>query len=320
VEHAARLTPPFAALLAGALLCATSASAQRAGSVVTNIAAVEIGTDGETSRVTSNAATLRIDERLDIGLEAAPGTLRLATGRANALPFTLTNRGNGSEAFALAPTLGDIDADDASFAIDSDGNGVYDLAVDQLLGRGEAATAALAPGATLALLLVVSPTRIGGDARLKIAAHALTGSGTPGTVFAGQGDEGGDAVVGATTAAATIERPVAAVSADAGAPSLTKSQSVIAPDGSARVVRGAVITYTLAATFAANDAATDAVVSDPIPNRTSYVASSLTLDGAPLTDAADADAGRVGIGGLSVALGTVAGPATHTIRFQVKIN
>ena len=307
-------------LLASAMLCAAPASAQRAGSVVTNIAAVEVGTDGGASRITSNAATLRIDERLDLGLEGAPDTLRLATGRANSLPFTLTNRGNGSEAFALAATLDDIDADGISFAIDRDGNGAYDPAVDQLLGRGEAVTAALAPGAALALLLVVSPTRVGTDARVAIAAHALTGSGTPGTVFDGEGDESGDAVVGTTTAAATIERPVVAATADASAPSLTKSQSVTAPDGSGRAVRGAVITYILAATFAASDTTTDAVVSDPIPTRTSYVAGSLTLDGAALTDAADADPGRVDAAGVSVALGTVAGAATHTIRFQVKIN
>ena len=279
--------------------------------------------DGQAVRAASNAATLRLDEVLDIGLATTASSLRLPVGGTGAVPFTLVNRGNGQEAFALAATLADIDGTTGGFALDVDGNGVFDPAVDRLLGgTGDVATDLLPPGGTVALLLLVSPTRVGTQAHVTIAAHARTGSGRPGTLFAGRGDGGGDALVGATTAAASIDVGIAA---DAGpvtgdpVATLTKSQSVLAPDGSAQPKSGAVITYTLAATFSGADPAPGAAVSDPIPDRTRYVPGSLMLDGEPLSDAADDDAGSVDAGGVRVVLGSVRAPSTHTVRFQVTI-
>jgi hypothetical protein len=61
-------------------------------------------------------------------------------------------------------------------------------------------------------------------------------------------------------------------------------------------------------------------VSDPVPAGTTYKPGSLTLEGAPLTDAADADSGSFTGAAVNVALGTVAAGATRTITFQVKID
>jgi len=279
--------------------------------------------DGQVVRTASNPATLRLDEVLDIGLATTASGLRLPVNGTGVVPFTLVNRGNGQEAFALAATLADIDGPIGGFAVYVDGNGAFDPAVDRLLGgTGDVSTDLLPPGGTVALLLLVAPIRVGTQAHVTIAAHASTGYGRPGTLFAGRGEGGGDAVVGATTAAASIDLGVAAdTGAVTGEPvaTLIKSQSVFAPDGSEQPKPGAVITYTLVATFSGADPAPGAVVNDPIPDRTRYVPGSLMLDGEPLSDAADDDAGGVDAGGVQVVLGSVRAPSTHTIRFQVTI-
>jgi uncharacterized repeat protein (TIGR01451 family) len=230
------------------------------------------------------------------------------------VPFVLTNTGNGSEAFQLEATLAAGDSRVRLIAIDTDWDGRFDPAKDSPLVDGRTPT--LAAGAPLQLLVMVDTPNAAAAGSLTLAARAVTLSGKPGTVADGQGDDGADAVVGATGAAATLAVPLT-VAASVPPPTLVKSQSVVAPDGSDNAVRGAVITYTLVAQF--SDSTATASVADPIPAGTAYAPGSLTLDGAVLTDAADGDAGQVATGGVAVALGAVAGPATHTIRFNVVI-
>jgi hypothetical protein len=269
-----------------------------AGRSITNIASLRYQADGAERTIESNPATLAVAERIDLTLERAGGdAVTLATG-ATAVPFVLTNTGNGNEAFQLEATLAAGDSRVRLIAIDTDGDGRFDPAKDSPLVDGRTPT--LAAGAPLQLLVVVDTPNAAAAGSLTLAARAVTLSGKPGTVADGQGDDGADAVVGATGAAATVAVPLT-VAASVPPPTLVKSQSVVAPDGSDNAVRGAVITYT------------------PIPAGTAYAPGSLTLDGAVLTDAADGDAGQVATGGVAVALGAVAGPATHTIRFNVVI-
>jgi len=65
------------------------------------------------------------------------------------------------------------------------------------------------------------------------------------------------------------------------------------------------------------------VITDAIPANTTYIPGSLALDGSPLTDTADGDAGDVGdsaTGTLTVALGDLAaGAPGSTISFRVTI-
>ena len=65
---------------------------------------------------------------------------------------------------------------------------------------------------------------------------------------------------------------------------------------------------------------TGAAITDPIPAGTTYVPGSLTLNAVSLSDVADADAGSVAAGTVTVNLGTVTAPATNTVTFQVTIN
>lgn len=98
---------------------------------------------------------------------------------------------------------------------------------------------------------------------------------------------------------------------------LVKTQSVRAPDGSARAVSGAVVTYTLAARLPAG--AEGARIDDPVPAGASYVPGSLRLDGTPLTDAADDDAGRFDGAAVAVALDPGAAARARTVTFQVRL-
>ena len=81
--------------------------------------------------------------------------------------------------------------------------------------------------------------------RVDLVAVAATGSGAPGTSFAGLGQGGGDAVVGATGADAEDDGyyKVAAASV-----AFVKSATVADPFGGATQVPGSIITYRLVAT------------------------------------------------------------------------
>ena len=294
------------------MIAAGRAQAQtRAGTAITNVAAARANVAGNPVAAPSNPVTFLVVERLDLALTAgdrrAPATF----------PAMLTNRGNGSEAFALSAT-GPDGTTIHGIAIDVDGNGLYDPAHDTLLTQGM--TPVLDPGAALSLLVLVDGVASAGDGGIvTLAARAVTGSGAPGTTFAGAGDGGSDAVVGPTGAMAHVAFPL--TSTAAAAPTLLKTQSVHAPDGSAQAITGATVTYTLLATFA--DRRLAARIDDPIPAGAQYVPGSLSLDGAALTDAADDDAGTAGSAGIGVSLGDVAAPPspsgsiTHTVRFQV---
>jgi len=301
-----------ALLLANAWGTPACAAGVPAGRNITNVASLRYDIDGAQQTVASNAVTLAVAERLDLTLErVGSGPVTIASG-ATAVPLVLTNTGNGSEAFLIDAVLAAGDSRVRLVAIDADGDGRFDPALDGALTDGR--TPLLAPGASLRLLAVFDTPATATAGSLTLAARAITASGQPGTTAAGQGDDGSDAVVGPTGAAASVTVPL--VTATAG-PTLVKSQRVVAPDGSASAVRGAIITYTLVAAFPGETAT--AAITDPIPAGTAYAPGSLTLDGTAMTDVADGDAGEVAADEVTVALGTVAGPATHTIRFNVII-
>ena len=307
-----------AALLV-AMLAGDIAQAQVvAGTVITNVASLQVpGAGGAEQTIASNPATLTVGEVLDVALArtgGATGPIAADTGAVAAVG--LTNRGNGSEAFVVAAAPADASVRVRLVAIDVDGDGRFDPQRDHVLGD-DRLTPPVAPGATLALLVVLDPAGTGAvDTTLAVTATAATGSGAPGTVFAGRGDGGGDALTGSTGAVAHLAIPIGGDPA-AAAPRFEKTQSVVAPDGSAAAVRGSVITYTLTATFAGRTAG--ARIHDGVPTGTAYVAGSLRLDGATLTDAADADAGGFDGTAIDVALGDVPAAARRAVMFQVKI-
>jgi uncharacterized repeat protein (TIGR01451 family) len=307
---------PIAMLFAMPAMAASAAPTPAALPIV-NRAEASFTLGGSEQTVGSNDATIAVAEELGIGLTDGAGTIVVRAGVVTAAPFVLTNAGNGQEAFVIDAKVSGLNGTVTGLAIDVDGDGRFDPSVDIRFDVG-GTTPVLAPGASLKLLALISSAAPQPTGTLDITGHAKTGSGTPGTLFAGQGDGGVDAVVGPTTAAAGLSIALAA-GADATTVTLAKSQLVTALDGSDRPTHGATITYTLDARIGGSGSAAGALVADPIPDGTDYVPGSLTLDGNALSDAPDGDAGTITSNGVEVSLGDVVAPATRTIGFKVKI-
>lgn len=255
-----------------------------------------------------------VAERLDVALARTDDVAIDVPAQGVAVPLRLTNTGNGREAFDIAARPSDASVAVRLIAIDADGDGRFDPAVDTVLA--DRRTPSLDAGETMRLVVLLDPAaeRIT-VAALSVEARAATGSGPAGTGFAKAGDGGGAAVTGQSGALAAVAVPIGVRAA--AVPVLSKSQSVRAPDGSSRPVTGAVVTYRLEARFAGSSSA--ARIDDPIPPGTAYLPGSLMLDAVRLTDAADDDAGRADGQAISVALGAVGGFTTHTVQFQVTI-
>ncbi|MDE2403919.1 MAG: DUF11 domain-containing protein [Sphingomonadales bacterium] len=312
------------ALVAALAAPAALAAGVAAGTDIANVATATYSTGAATASVTSNTVTVKVAELLDVAvapLTAGP----VAAGAAPAvLAYQVTNTGNGGEAFTLTanPTVtgnaftGTIQA----LAIDSNGNGAYDPGVDTVIANG-AASAALAADGSIKVFVIVALPAGASDAQtsqVRLTAIATTGSGAPGTTFTGRGDGGVDAVVGSSHA---DQNALATMVASLVSITLAKSATIADPFGGTSPVPGATVTYTLVAHAAGSGTATGVHVTDAIPAGTSYRAGTLALNGAALSDAADADAGTAGASGIDVALGSFAGGAPdRTITFQVRIN
>lgn len=302
---------------------AAHAAGVAAGTSIQNTATATYSVGPGTETVSSNTVNILVDEILDVTVASLDGGNVTLSSSGAVLTFQTTNTGNGPEAYQLTvnPALGGDDFDPAvtQIAYDSNGNGIYDAGVDTVIAPG-GATPAIAADATLRIFVVtqLAATPADGDtADVRLTATAATGSGSPGTVFAGQGQGGGEAVVGTSTAEDQDEGTLVA---SIGAVSLVKSASILDGFGGDEAIPGAVVTYTLVASVSGSGSVSNLTVSDPIPAGTTYRPGSLTLNGAPLTDATGDDAGQAGAAGISVSLGTVAGGASRTVRFSVTLN
>ena len=311
------------AIAAALITTPAHAGGVKAGTLIENTASATY--DGGAGPVTipSNTITVKVDELLDVTVTSRDsGPVSAAPGSA-VLTFELTNTGNGPEAYTLtanpAVAGNDFDTTVNGIAVDTNGNGVYDPGVDQML-TGPATTAAIAADASLTVFVLVTiPGGVadGDQSDVSLLAEAVTGTGAPGTAFAGQGAGGGNAIVGSTGANATATGSSSVGITDV---DLIKSATVRDPFGGTGIVPGATITYAIRAEVKGSGSVSDLVVTDAAPADTTYVAGSLKLDGATLTDAADADAGRSGTSGISVDLGTVSGGSSRTVTFQVTID
>ncbi|MEO0062917.1 MAG: hypothetical protein RLZZ08_1477 [Pseudomonadota bacterium] len=305
-------------------LSATGAQAAgiAAGTLIANTATATYDAGGTPETINSNTVTIKVDELLDVtvtSLDAA--NVPISTSGA-VLAFDVTNSGNGAEAFKLqadgALTGDGFDAAISAIAWDSNGNGTYDAGTDTILAPG-ADTPALAAGASLKAFVITNWTTQPADgalANVKLTARAATGSGTPGTKFAGQGTGGVDAIVGASTA---LDEDIGRLIARTASVALVKSAVIADPFGGSEPVPGAIVTYSLAATVQGSGTVTGLVVNDTIPTGTTYRPATLKLDGSALTDATGDDSGQASASGISVSVGTVTGGTSHTVSFSVQI-
>lgn len=319
--------------LAGCLVLIASRTAFAAGTAagtnIQNTAQVTYTVGGSQVTTPSNTNIITVAERLDVNvtLQSPPVSVQGGQTRRE-LVLRVTNTGNGSEAFNLAMTsaiAGDnFDPVPSSPALYFDTDASGDLSPADTAYVAGTNDPTLAPDAFVTVLVVNDiPTGLtnGEVGRSRLTAQAKTGTGTPGTVFPGQGTGGVDAVVGSSgaTANATGDYVVSDVSL-----SNVKSATVQDPFGGTEPVPGAHITYQIVVAATGTGSAANTVVDDAIPANTTYVPGSLRLNAAALSDASDVDAGEFIAGAspaIRVRLGNLAQAAgNQTIVFQVTIN
>lgn len=301
------------------------AAGTAAGTTISNTAtATYTDAGGATVSVPSNQVNVRVDELLNVTVATAdPGDIAALPGATNqALSFTVTNTGNGTEAFRLTPINaigGDaFDPTTTSLVIDN-GNGVYDPGIDIVYAAGSN-DPILAPDTSVRIFIlstVPASATDGQRGQTDLTATAVTGSGAPGTSFAGQGQGGGDAVIGLSTA---LGRDRGYYIVSAATVAFRKSASVLDPFGGTKPVPGAIITYTLVATVSGTGTLANLAASDPVPASTTYVPGSITSQSIAITDLTDADAGEFAANTVSVRFGAVPGGQTRTVTFKVRIN
>lgn len=295
-----------------------------AGTLIQNTATATYNTGTATGNVSSNTVSVKVDQLLDVavaGLNSSPVT---ATSTAAVLTYSVTNTGNGTDSFNL---VADPNVSDNAFNgviqgvyIDSNGNNQYDPGTDTLVASG-APTTPISEDGSLKVFVVVSLPAGATDAQasqVRLTATSAIGSGTPGTVFAGRGQGGTDAVVGSSTAS---QSALDSLIASLATVSLTKSATIADQFSGTSPVPGATVTYSIVAHVTGSGTAEGLHVADVIPANTTYQAGTLTLNGTTLSDATDGDAGTAGSSGIDVALGNIAGgSADKTVTFKVKIN
>ncbi len=302
------------------------AAGTAAGTTISNTATATYNDpSGAPQTVNSNQVDLRVDELLDVTVVSADSgdivTIPGSTGQI--LSYTVTNTGNGSEAFRLTPngTLGgdQFDPTTTSVVLDSNGNNTYDAGLDTVYTAGSNDPTLAPDGAIKIFVLSTIPagTTDGDRGQVNLSAAAVTGTGAPGTSFAGLGQGGGAAVVGTTGADGVDDGFYVVQSATV---TFTKSQSVVDPFGGAKALPGSIVTYTLIASISGSGTLTNLVVGDPVPANTTYQAGSITLQGGGLSDVADSDVGEFTGAAVRVALGSVTGGQTRTVTFRVRVN
>jgi len=308
---------------------AAFAAGTPAGTVIENTATVSFDAGGTLLTLDSNTTTLTVDERIDVTITVqSPQVLVSASDTNRALLFTVTNIGNGSETFQLsidsAIVGDDFDPVPSIPAIYFDTDSSGDFNVGDIAYTPGTNDPLLAPDETVDILLVndIPGTAVNGQiGRSELTATSLTGTGAPGTEFSGQGDGGVDAVIGTSGGAVADmgEYLVSDVSVN-----VVKSQLIADPFGGSEPVPGATITYTITVEVTSAGTAAGSIVSDPIPDFTTFVPASITLNAAAISDATDADAGEFDTSGVPtvvVRLGdlTQAG-GVQTVVFQVLID
>jgi uncharacterized repeat protein (TIGR01451 family) len=319
--------------LAGCIVLLAGHEAHAAGTIagtnISNTAQVTYTIGGSQVTTPSNTHVIVVAERLDVNVTLQSPPVSVQGGDiGRALVLRVTNTGNGAEAFGLAMTsviAGDnFDPTPASPSIyfDTDASGTLSPADTAYVpGTNDPL---LAPDAFATVLIVNDiPTGLvnGALGRSRLTAQSKTGSGAPGTVFAGQGTGGVDAEVGSSggSSNATGEYVVSDISV-----SNVKSATVLDPFGGSEPVPGARIRYQVVVSAAGTGTAANTVLDDAIPANTTFVPGSLSLNAVALSDAADADAGEFiagANGAIRVRLGDLAAAAgNQIIVFQVTIN
>ncbi len=299
------------------------------GTDITNQAMVTYIVEGDNYTRNSNVTTNRVDEVIDVSVVwQDTSDIIVDPGDTNQiLTFRVTNTGNGTETFHLTVDSaiggGEYNPSFVNIYLDTSGNGLYDAGVDELYFPTVNDPTLPADGSAIVFVLNNIPVGIsnGDHGNSQLSATSATGTGVPGTVFPSAGDGGTDAVLGAAGGSVNAMGTYFVSSVTV---SLVKSVQVTDPTGGSEPVTGAVLTYSIAVAISGSGTAESLVITDPTPPNTTYRPGSLTLNTVSLTDAADADAGDVGVStpnGITVLVGDLSAVSPlQIITFDVIIN
>lgn len=257
-----------AALAAGRVLGAALALALAPRAMLAQDARPDTVPIVNTARVTYTAEhvpatatamnTVMLARTAGVGL-APPREAVVFPGGRRVLAHVLENRGNGADAFSL--TASGPAGWTLSVYVDGNGDGVLDAGDVRVTGP-----VALQAGAQAALLLVVDAPAGAPESEVDVTLAAASTNVPEATA--------------SVTDRLTVRRPLAALRLD---------KTVDRTDAA----RGDTLAYGLSWGNQGDAPAPDAVIADTLPLGLRYVPGSLRVDGAPVTDAGDGDAGTV---------------------------
>jgi len=318
----------LATLLLSSLATMQSAYAvgTAAGTDIVNTATVNytVGGIGQTP-VNSNTTTFEVDRKVDLTVTSGLATSTSPGLTNQAVIYTVTNTGNGTDDLNFAPTnqAGDnFDVTNLRVYRDNGATaGVFD-------GTDTLVAGAVTFGADQSIVFfIVSDIPLaatnGQNSVVRLTATttstATTNPDDPtlvDVVFADLGYNGtefADNQYNIQSATLAVAKSAAIISDPVNGAGVNR-----------KAIPGAVIEYTILVTNSGTTNAAAVTLSDSIPANTTYVASSMTLNAAALTDAADVDAGTTTgapVTSISVNAGTVnSGGGTATVTFRVTIN
>lgn len=322
INHRYLIAAGILAISASLATAPAQAAGVVAGTVITNTATATYRSGTANQSAASNPVTVTVDQLLDVAVAGLDTSAVSVNSNAVILSYSVTNSGNGNDRFNLRadPVVsGNVTILEVSY--DSNNNGVYDSG-DTVIANG-AASSLIAPDAALKVFVKVALPAGATDEQasdVRLTATSVIGTGAPGTVMAGAGVGGVDAVVGSSNATSNATNSIIASLASV---SLEKSAAIVDLFGGSSPLPGATVTYTIVTKVTGTGTAEGVHVVDVIPTGTTYVTGSLKLDGSALTDAADTDAGTAGSTGIDVALGDLVETTSttqKTVSFMVKVN
>jgi uncharacterized repeat protein (TIGR01451 family) len=330
-------------LLAGVFVMATSNHAMAAGTAsgtsVANSATVDYQVSGvDQAQIPSNTVTFVVDNKVDLTVANVSDATVIPGSTDQVLAYSITNTGNTTQGYSVAYTGGadDFDMNNVRIYLDVNNDGLLDGG-DTLYTLGTRIADVNADGSIQVLIVADTPLAAndGETAVYNLIATTLNaGTTTVTTEDAGPEDPATVQVVFADGAGTDDAVEDGQHSADAtytvssAALSVVKTSEVIS-DGLGNVapnafaIPGATVRYTLAVTNNGSADATSVVLVDDTPANTTYVAGTITLDGAPKTDINgddEADYNATNPNSVTVTIPTLAVGNTATITFDVTID
>lgn len=322
------------------LLLAVAGTAQAvntpSGSIITNMAIIQYEIGGVGQAPVSGSTSFTVDNKINLVVTRIVDATVVPGSANQAIAFAVTNLGNGAQRYALSIVSRVTDSFDMNNVRIYRDNG----SVPGLWDAGDALYADagtfgdIASGATLTVLVVgdTPATQTNGETAVYDLLATTVDAGTtnvttqtPGPDTAGidavfvepAGSAAGDgAREGRHSAFGTFT--IADVNVV-----VNKSVTIMDQFGGTQPLPGATLRYTITVSVSGAGTANGVVITDPIPADTTYVAGTLRLNSAALTDNVDGDAGELAgaPGTVTVRLGPLSNASPlQTIVFDVRIN